>query len=49
LAGLVKAVHDGVKVLGNGELSKRLTVQAAAFSGSALEKIAAAGGKAEVN
>jgi large subunit ribosomal protein L15 len=48
-AGLVKAVHDGVKILGNGELSKCLTVQAAAFSRSAEEKIAAAGGKAEVS
>lgn len=47
-AGMVKALRDGVKVLGNGELSKSLTVQANAFSKSAEEKIIAAGGKAEV-
>ena len=47
-AGLVKKTLDGVKVLGNGELTKQLTVQAAAFSASAKEKIEAAGGKAEV-
>ena len=47
-AGLVKKTLDGVKVLGNGELTKNLTVQAAAFSASAKEKIEAAGGKAEV-
>lgn len=47
-AGMVKALKDGVKVLGNGELSKSLTVQANAFSKSAEEKIIAAGGKAEV-
>lgn len=46
--GLVKKVLDGVKVLGNGELSKALTVQANAFSESAKQKIEAAGGKAEV-
>ena len=46
--GLVKKVLDGVKVLGNGEISKKLTVQANAFSASAKEKIEAAGGKAEV-
>ena len=38
----------GVKILGNGELTKKLTVQASAFSASAKEKIEAAGGKAEV-
>lgn len=38
----------GVKILGNGELTKKLTVQATAFSASAKEKIEAAGGKAEV-
>lgn len=48
LAGLVKAARDGVKILGDGELTKRLTVQATAFSRSAEEKIAAMGGKAEV-
>ena len=47
-AGLVKKTLDGVKVLGNGELTKKLTVQAAAFSASAKEKIEAAGVKAEV-
>lgn len=46
--GLVKKTLDGVKILGNGELSKKLTVKAAAFSASAKEKIEAAGGKAEV-
>ena len=39
---------DGVKVLGGGELTKKLTVQAAKFTGSAKEKIEAVGGKAEV-
>ena len=47
-AGLVKKVLDGVKVLGNGELTKKLTVNCAAFSASAKEKIEKAGGKAEV-
>ena len=47
-AGLVKKVLDGVKVLGNGELSKKLTIQVAAFSESAKKKIEEAGGKAEV-
>ena len=46
--GLVKKALDGVKVLGNGELSKKLTVNVAAFSASAKEKIEKAGGKAEV-
>ena len=46
--GLVKKALDGVKVLGNGEITKKLTVQANAFSASAKEKIEAAGGKAEV-
>ncbi len=46
--GLVKKVIDGIKVLGDGEISKSLTVQANKFSGSAVEKIQAAGGKAEV-
>ena len=46
--GLVKKVLDGVKVLGNGDISKNLTVQANAFSESAKQKIEAAGGKAEV-
>lgn len=47
-AGLVKQVKDGVKVLGNGELTKKLTVKAAKFSKTAVEKIEAAGGKVEV-
>lgn len=47
-AGLVKNQHDGIKVLGDGELTKKFTVKAAAFSKSATEKIEAAGGKAEV-
>ena len=47
-AGIIKKPLDGVKVLGNGELTKKLTVQASAFSASAKEKIEAAGGKAEV-
>ena len=47
-AGVVKNPRDGVKVLGNGELTKKLNVKADAFSASAKEKIEAAGGKAEV-
>ena len=47
-AGLIKKVNDGVKVLGNGELEKKLTVEVAAFTASAKEKIEKAGGKAEV-
>ena len=47
-AGIIKKVCDGVKVLGNGEITKKLTVQVAAFSESAKQKIEAAGGKAEV-
>ena len=47
-AGMIKKVCDGVKVLGNGEITKKLTVQVAAFSESAKQKIEAAGGKAEV-
>jgi len=46
--GLVKKTYDGVKVLGNGNLSKAVTVKASAFSESAKSKIEAAGGKAEV-
>ena len=46
-AGIVKNTRDGVKILGNGELTKKLTVQANAFSASAKEKIEALGGKAE--
>lgn len=47
-AGLVKKAYDGVKVLGDGELIKKITVKAAAYSKAAKEKIEAAGGKAEV-
>ena len=47
-AGLAKQVKDGIKVLGNGNLEKNLTVQAHKFSKTAIEKIEAAGGKAEV-
>ena len=47
-AGVIKNEKDGVKILGNGELTKKLTVQANAFSASAVEKIEALGGKAEV-
>ena len=47
-AGIVKNALDGIKILGNGTLTKKLTVKAAAFSASAKEKIEAAGGKAEV-
>ncbi len=47
-AGLVKNPRDGVKVLGNGELTKKLTVSVNAASKAAVEKIEAAGGKIEV-
>jgi len=47
-AGIVKKTLDGIKILGNGEISKKLTVKAAKFSTSAKEKIEQAGGKAEV-
>ena len=47
--GIISKIEkDGVKVLGNGELTKRLTVQVAAFTGTAQQKIEALGGKAEV-
>ena len=46
--GIVKNPKDGVKILGNGEFTKKLTVQANAFSASAKEKIEALGGTAEV-
>ena len=45
---IIRKELDGVKVLGGGDLTKKLTVQAAKFTGSAKEKIEAAGGKAEV-
>ena len=47
-AGLVKQVKDGIKILGNGSIEKNLTVQAHKFTKTAVEKIEAAGGKAEV-
>ena len=47
-AGIVSACPNGLKVLGNGELTKKITVKAAAFSESAKVKIEQAGGKAEV-
>ena len=47
-AGIVSHIQYGVKVLGNGELTRKLTVKASAFSESAKAKIEAAGGKAEV-
>ncbi len=46
--GIVKNPKDGVKILGNGEITKKLTVKANAFSASAKEKIEAVGGSAEV-
>ena len=46
--GIIKNPRDGVKILGNGELTKKLTVKANAFSESAKAKIEAAGGNAEV-
>ena len=47
-SGIVKNPRDGVKILGGGELTKKLTVQANAFSASAAAKIEELGGKAEV-
>ena len=46
--GIVKNICDGVKILGNGEITKKLTVKATIFSETAKEKIEAAGGKTEV-
>lgn len=46
--GIIKNPKDGVKILGNGELTKKLTVKVNAFSAGAVEKIEALGGKAEV-
>jgi len=46
-AGIIKNPRDGVKILGKGEITKKLTVQANAFSESAKAKIEAVGGKAE--
>ena len=47
-AGILKNVQDGVKILGNGEITRKLTVQANKFTATAKEKIEAAGGKVEV-
>jgi large subunit ribosomal protein L15 len=47
-SGLIKKPLDGIKILGNGELTKKLTVKVTAFSESAKQKIEQAGGKAEV-
>ena len=46
--GIIKKIDDGIKIMGNGELTKKLTVQAAKFTATAKEKIEAVGGKAEV-
>ena len=46
--GIIKKEYDGVKILGNGNLTKKLSVKVAAYSESAKQKIEAAGGKAEV-
>ena len=48
VAGVLSKCESGVKILGNGEITKKLTVKAAAFSETAKQKIEAAGGKAEV-
>ncbi len=48
MAGIIKKTLDGIKVLGNGEVSKKVTVKAAKFTEAAKEKIVAAGGKYEV-
>ena len=47
-AGILKNIRDGIRILGNGELTKKLTVKAHGFTKSAVQKIEAAGGKAEV-
>lgn len=46
--GIIKKIDDGIKIMGNGELTKKLTVQAMKFTATAKEKIEAAGGKVEV-
>ena len=46
--GIIKKIEDGVKIMGNGDITKKLTVKANKFTASAKEKIEAAGGKAEV-
>lgn len=47
-AGIIKNVQDGIKIMGGGELTKKLIVRASKFTATAKEKIEAAGGKAEV-
>ena len=47
-AGITKKEYDGIKILGNGELTKKLTVRVSAYSNSAKQKIEGVGGKAEV-
>jgi large subunit ribosomal protein L15 len=47
-SGILKNIYDGIRILGNGELSKKLTVKAQGFTKSAIRKIEAAGGKTEV-
>ncbi|WP_432404458.1 50S ribosomal protein L15 [Wukongibacter sp. M2B1] len=47
-SGMIKKINDGLKILGDGQLEKKLTIKAHKFSQSAIEKIEAAGGKAEV-
>ena len=47
-AGIIKNVQDGIKIMGGGVLTKKLTVRASKFTATAKEKIEAAGGKAEV-
>ena len=46
--GVIRKAYDGLKILGDGEISKKITVKATIFSATAKEKIEAAGGKAEV-
>ena len=46
--GIIKKIEDGVKIMGNGDITKKLTVKANKFTASAKEKIEAVGGKAEV-
>ena len=46
--GIIRKANDGLKVLGNGDITKKLTVEASVFSATAKEKIEAAGGKTEV-
>ena len=47
-SGILKNVHDGIRILGNGEITKKLTVKAQGFTKSAEAKIKAAGGQIEV-